>query len=576
MSKAMFSIVCICKNEANTLPKMLESLKEFREKYSGEVVLLDTGSTDNSVEIAKSYGVNVHEVGEMFIETIDDKTATEINKRFVSNKESDIVKAGSRLFNFAAARNHVSSLASNDFIITMDCDEAYSVFNIERINSLIENGVDQFEYQFIYAHNGDGSAAVQFVQSKAFNRKKLQWTGAVHEVLYHTAANVRREYVHTDVILLEHWQEQGKEHRGNYIVGLGYDCFLNPKNDRNLFYLARECMYTNRFHSAIKLFERHQEMNGWAAERAQGLIYIGDCYSYLGMQEKQLEYYNKAFTLDPNRRESLIKSAYVMKSRGQWNGVCAYAAGALEIGNSGYYANDIAHYTHIPHELLYEAKIKLGDLPAAQWHLMKCLKYQPYNSKFINDTKNCFEYPCNTLDGWMSYEEQLFLYNLGKRFSKGKIAEIGSYKGKSTVAIASGCKDGTVYAIDTWEGSQDPRDDTSWLYKTHDVFSEFQKNIEAFGNIVPIQMDGCKASESFPDNTFDAVFIDAEHTKEAVIKDIQSWLPKIKSGGIICGHDYKYGDAKGNGGWMTVIDGVNEVFGTPDEVHDTIWVKYKK
>jgi hypothetical protein len=48
------------------------------------------------------------------------------------------------------------------------------------------------------------------------------------------------------------------------------------------------------------------------------------------------------------------------------------------------------------------------------------------------------------------------------------------------------------------------------------------------------------------------VYIDANHTHEEVKKDIQAWLPKIKKGGIISGHDY--------GGWEGVTQAVNEAF----------------
>lgn len=54
-SKPKFSIVMIAKQEARTLPKCMESLKEFRER-GGEIVLVDTGSTDGTADIARSYG----------------------------------------------------------------------------------------------------------------------------------------------------------------------------------------------------------------------------------------------------------------------------------------------------------------------------------------------------------------------------------------------------------------------------------------------------------------------------------------------------------------------------------------
>jgi predicted O-methyltransferase YrrM len=48
------------------------------------------------------------------------------------------------------------------------------------------------------------------------------------------------------------------------------------------------------------------------------------------------------------------------------------------------------------------------------------------------------------------------------------------------------------------------------------------------------------AAERFSDEFFDFVFIDADHSLEAVEADIQAWVPKIKRKGLLCGHDYGY------------------------------------
>ena len=63
--------------------------------------------------------------------------------------------------------------ASNDFIISLDGDEAYTKFDIDYVNDLISEGATQLQYQFVYAHNEDGSASMQFRQCKAFDRRYM-------------------------------------------------------------------------------------------------------------------------------------------------------------------------------------------------------------------------------------------------------------------------------------------------------------------------------------------------------------------------------------------------------------------
>ena len=557
-----FNICVTAKNEENTIPRMMKSLEEYT-KRGGKVFLLDTGSTDDTVKIARSLGCIVTEVGAKFITTIDDSWAKKLNKRFVVKGEPEIVESGKTLFDFASARNHIASLAEQDMICTLDCDEAYSVFKIDAINELIEKGYEQFEYSFVFAHDAWGKPAIEFIQSKFYNRKKMEWRGIVHEVLAPiNNSESKRVLLTKKIILLEHWQEPAKDHRSNYLAGLALDCYQHQKNDRNSHYLARELLWTNRPKSAIKEFERHIKMNRWPTERSQSMIFTGDAYGILGDPEKQVEWYSHAYMIDPNRREALIKLAAFYQKNNIPKATAAYAKAALELVWTDYYANQKIHYEAYPHELLYWAYGWLGNIPEARKHILKALEYQPYNQKLLDETKFYFDYH-NMIDGWMHFNELLWLNDRAKEMRS--VCEIGSWKGRSTHALLSGCK-GEVTAVDNFEGAQDKRDKSHYLVKEENIIEVFKKNVGHFKNLKIIKGDSVKTAKDIPDKSFDMVFIDAGHSYEEVKADIRAWGSKARV--LLCGHDYI-------GEWPEVMKAVDEEIGLLSGIGgNSIWYKY--
>jgi len=59
-----------------------------------------------------------------------------------------------------------------------------------------------------------------------------------------------------------------------------------------------------------------------------------------------------------------------------------------------------------------------------------------------------------------------------------------------------------------------------------------------------IQMQSAEAAKLFPDNHFDYIYIDADHTYPYVKGDLEAWYPKAKPGSIFAGHDLDDGDVK--------------------------------
>ena len=150
------------------------------------------------------------------------------------------------------------------------------------------------------------------------------------------------------------------------------------------------------------------------------------------------------------------------------------------------------------------------------------------------------------IQGWMTRLELVWLFNRAKQMDS--VIEIGSWKGRSSYALAAS---GTnLICIDTWQGASD--EIPAWggkslrdVAKEEDIFKAWMNNVgSVFRNVDFLKMDSISASKLwqigrkiiYGDNVkVDMVFIDGEHTFDAVVADIQAWQPKAKK--LLCGHD---------------------------------------
>ena len=166
---------------------------------------------------------------------------------------------------------------------------------------------------------------------------------------------------------------------------------------------------------------------------------------------------------------------------------------------------------------------------------------------------------CN-ITGMMSEEELRWLYQTAKAMSS--VVEIGSWQGRSTHALLSGCK-GTVCAVDHWDPEYIGIPGLSEKI-IEDNWRAFNDNLKNFTNLQIMKMPSLKAVEAFQDKSVDMVFIDGDHAYGSAMADIKAWIHKAVK--MVAGHDYESKQHPG------VVQAVDELFGPVGHV-DTIWFK---
>lgn len=143
-------------------------------------------------------------------------------------------------------------------------------------------------------------------------------------------------------------------------------------------------------------------------------------------------------------------------------------------------------------------------------------------------------------EGWMTAEELTWLADQASKHEV--IVEVGSYQGRSTRAMGDSAK-GVVYAVDDWKGLRTV--DTEWWTaatpkeERETLFERFTGNVKDLiytGKIKVVISDHAKVA-GLPFPKMDMVFIDGDHSYAGVKRDIETWLPLLNDGGILCGHD---------------------------------------
>lgn len=169
----------------------------------------------------------------------------------------------------------------------------------------------------------------------------------------------------------------------------------------------------------------------------------------------------------------------------------------------------------------------------------------------------------------MHYEKADGFFNFGAFYERvaqaladgARIAEVGVYKGKSALYLAERLeqmgKRVTFYLVDHFQGSAE-----------HDItpeqlWAEFRANIEPMKDAFSVmRTDSVTAANALPNGSLDFVFIDAAHDYDSVKADIAAWLPKVRKGGFLAGHDYHHAPLR---------RAVDEAFASVTEYEGTCW-----
>jgi len=330
-----FSIVVIAKNEAKTLPKMAESAKDFLSQ-GGEICVLDTGSTDDTINVGKNLGFNVVKSpkGVSFRKTITQHDLKIWKKKY--NIESYPVKTPASFFCFDEARNEAAKIAKNDLIFFMDGCDSFINFDFNKITDLINQGHESFLVLQKYRNN-------EGIINRFYNRKKGFWVGKAHEFV--ECKGVPTFNLDNQILFIDHDAQEKERQYMAALIYTHYDATININSpsanfmSRWNYYLGRELYFFKFFADARKLFQKCFENNYYQEERAAAMCLSAKCR----IQELKLEhkdavtnkeihsYYKKAYSIMSTLREPYFEMCEYYKNHTKWSKLLKIANEGLQV-----------------------------------------------------------------------------------------------------------------------------------------------------------------------------------------------------------------------------------------------------
>lgn len=273
---AKVAVYCITKNEEQFIERWADSAAQADYR-----VVVDTGSTDDTVAIAQRAGCVVHQV------TVSP-------------------------WRFDDARNASLALLPSDadWCIALDADEVL-VPGWRSYMDHIPAGVTRPRYRYTWSWNNDGTPGLVYTGDKIHTRFGYRWLHPVHEVLTPTG----EQEVHGFIGLEIHHHPDDTKSRGQYLPLLEQAVKERPWDDRNAHYLAREYYYRGMYDKAIPEFIRHLELPTakWGAERARSMRYLAEM-----QPDQRFSWLMKALSEDPHRRETWVDLAKYWYEQQRW------------------------------------------------------------------------------------------------------------------------------------------------------------------------------------------------------------------------------------------------------------------
>ena len=338
------AVYAIALNEEQFVKAWYESAKE-----ADYLLIADTGSTDGTVALAESLGINV-------------------------------IKISIKPWRFDDARN--ASLAGIpgdiDYCIALDLDEVLIPGWRAHLET-IPTQTTRPRYKYTWSWAPDGSPGLQYGGDKIHLRHGYRWKHPVHEVLVCDRIDQVEHWIDLEI----HHHADNTKPRSQYLPLLAQSVIEDPYDDRNAYYYARELFYYGQYPKATEEFKRHLLLPRavWKPERAASMRYIAKMDDDFQIAWDWLA---KAHQEDPGRREPLVDAAKLLYENKAWTACLQAAEKAIAITEKplDYLCEEFA-WGSAPWDYAAISAYNLGKFELALTYGTKAVELNPNDPRLI-------------------------------------------------------------------------------------------------------------------------------------------------------------------------------------------------
>lgn len=345
---ATISLCMIVKNEEKTLARCLDSIQGLVD----EIIIVDTGSSDRTVEIA-----------------------AEFTDKIYRHPWTD---------DFAAARNASFSKATMEYCMWLDADDVLLPTERDKFLQLKQSlspDTDMVMMKYNTAFDETGNPVFSYYRERLIrNVPEYRWVGEVHEVIS-PAGNI----LYSDAAISHKKEGPGDPDRNLRIYRrmLENGKTLDP---RQLYYYGRELYYHRQYEEAAAVFEKFLDLpEGWVENKIEACTVCADCYYRLGRNEDALPMLLRSFSFDTPRAELCCDIGNHFLKCGNYRSAVYWYETALtrerNARTGGFVLPDC--YDYIPMLQLCVCYDRLGDTEKAREYNEMAGSCKPFSKAYL-------------------------------------------------------------------------------------------------------------------------------------------------------------------------------------------------